>query len=164
MTDDKAAVFSAVYANFKNVPSRGVVQLIFEVPIESYDAAYRVLGVPNPGHQCWFAIARLIDADPAARQALQAPAPHRPRLSHWDMKPSQRAGNRCSDVRFQTWLFNAGKIDRATEEAATEYVRRIAGGSRSNLGRDGFDKQTEMWDKVDHLFDRHLEQQRYDDR
>lgn len=158
--DDKPAIFKATYTNFKNVPSRSVVQLIFEVPVEQYDQAYRVLGIPHPGEQRWFAIARLIDNEQPARPSLQTPPKHR--LTHWDMKPSQRAGDRCSDVRFQTWLLNNGRIAEATEEAATAYVRKIAGGSRSNLGAEGFESQTEMWDKIDRIFDEHLKQQRFE--
>lgn len=158
--DDKPAIFRASYHNFKNVPSRGFVQLIFEVPIEQYDEAYRVLGVPIPGQQQWFAIARLVDHDPSVRPVLHSAV--KPRLTHWDMKPSQRAGDRCSDVRFQTWLLQNHRIAEATEEAATAYVRKIAGGSRSNLGTTGFEKQTEMWDRIDKIYDEHLKQQRFE--
>lgn len=58
MTDQPA--FSASYSNWRVVQGRKVVQLVFEVPLEAADFAYRVLGgMPNNGEEKFFAIARL---------------------------------------------------------------------------------------------------------
>ncbi len=187
MNDDDHAIFRATYRNFKNVPSRGFVQLIFEVPIEQYDTAYRVLGVPHPGKESWFAIARLneslsrVDEPPqitGTATALPPPpleAPHAPpaaptlertghreKRSWFDLSAVQRAAMRCDDHRFWSWLHALNRIPEATEGEALAYVRRICGGSRSNLGHNGFDREVEAWDTVDRAYAKHLERQLID--
>lgn len=183
MNDDKPAIFRATYRNFKNVPSRGFVQLIFEVPIEQYDAAYQVLGVPHPGTESWFAIARLNDSlsrvDEAPQisgtaTALPPPPPpealpasptaptlekHREKRSWFDLPAVQRAAMRCDDHRFWSWLHTLNRIPEATEDQTLAYVRRICGGSRGNLGHNGFDREVEAWDTVDRAYAKHLERQ-----
>ena len=58
MTDTPA--FSAAYSNWRVIQGRKVIQLVFEVPLEAADFAYRVLGgMPNNGEEKYFAIARL---------------------------------------------------------------------------------------------------------
>lgn len=156
MSDDPN-VFMATYTDVKIIKTRGVVQLHFEVPIDNFRHCMEVLGdAPRPDREIWVAIARL------NKQAAAADPPmSKARRGHWDMKPSQRAGDRCSDVRFQEWLASIGRIEDATEEAATTYIRKVAGGSRSNLGSPGYEKQTETWDKIDRLFDEYLQRQRF---
>lgn len=59
MTDTPAA-FGACYSDFKLVRTRGVIQLIFEVPIEKADHALQALGgMPAQGASTWFAIAKM---------------------------------------------------------------------------------------------------------
>jgi hypothetical protein len=61
---DPAAVFSAAYADWKLIKTRGVVSISFEVPIEAAGHAYNVLsGMPSPMDEKWFAIARLQKGD-----------------------------------------------------------------------------------------------------
>jgi hypothetical protein len=55
------AAFRAVFSNFKFVKGRGVVQVILEIPVEGYDEAYRVLGIPNDAESKWVAVARLVE-------------------------------------------------------------------------------------------------------
>lgn len=60
MSDEKKAVFSAFYADWKVLKTRSAVAVVFEIPIEAADYAYRVLGgMPNFGSPQRFAIARL---------------------------------------------------------------------------------------------------------
>jgi acid phosphatase family membrane protein YuiD len=61
ITDDenKPAAFQATYANFKNVQSRKVLQIILEVPIENAHQVFSVLGMPNSHESAWVAVARL---------------------------------------------------------------------------------------------------------
>lgn len=61
MSDDaRPAAFRANFTSIKLVPSRGVMQLIFEVPSEMGQSAITALGgLPSPSHQPDVAIARL---------------------------------------------------------------------------------------------------------
>lgn len=61
-----AAATKAVFATYKRIPSRKVMQVVFEMPLESWPAAYRVLGEPSIETSQWFAIAKMdIQAEPA---------------------------------------------------------------------------------------------------
>lgn len=54
------AAFSASYSDWRVVKGRKVVQIVLEVPLEAANHAYNVLGgMPNPGEEKWFAIARM---------------------------------------------------------------------------------------------------------
>jgi hypothetical protein len=55
----KPAAFQAVYCNFKPVPSRNVVQIVLEIPMEQGDAVIKTLGMPNPEQSKWVAVAVL---------------------------------------------------------------------------------------------------------
>lgn len=75
------AAFTATFADWKLVKTRGVVQLVFEVPVEKADAAYNVLGgMPDAAQERWFAIARLTEQAarnepvPASRNPVPASA------------------------------------------------------------------------------------------
>ena len=55
------AIFSASYADWKLIKTRGVVSISFELPIDASGHAYNVLGgMPSPMDEKWFAIARLV--------------------------------------------------------------------------------------------------------
>lgn len=82
--------------------------------------------------------------------------------SWFEMSAVQRASMRCEDHRFWGWLHDIGRINEASEVETLAYVRRISGGTRSNLGRKGFEKETGAWDKVDHAYAGHLERQLID--
>jgi hypothetical protein len=182
-----AAVFSATYHNLKNVPSRSVVQIVFEIPVEQADRAYQVLGgLPNPARPSWFAIARLVEggvapedllqiaAPSAIPEALPPPIPEPPpalsqavasdekdRRDWWELPPATRAAMLCQKERFQGWLHRIGRIPAATEDEAVAYVRRVAGGSRGNLGKAGFEDRTAAWDIIDRKYHEHLDDLRY---
>ncbi len=54
------AAFKATYSDWKLVKTRGVVQVIFEVPLADSDTAYEILGgMPNHANERWFGIAAL---------------------------------------------------------------------------------------------------------
>lgn len=64
------AVFKAAYADWKLIKTRKVVQICFELPLETADLAYRVLGgMPNPAAETWCAVARLNPVVGAAASA-----------------------------------------------------------------------------------------------
>src|ERR1043165_3840449 len=55
-----AAAFQATYSDVKLIKSRKVVQIVFEIPLEGWDAASLALGgMPNPAAEVWCGIARL---------------------------------------------------------------------------------------------------------
>lgn len=103
-----AAALAATYASFRHVPSRKVLQVVFEIPIEQTEHAMKVLGVPKPEEARWFAI--------AAMEAEKPKEEKRPR--RWEeLSNAEQAGIRCNDARFLLW---AGY----TRDEAIEWVRR----------------------------------------
>jgi hypothetical protein len=184
MNEDENAALQATYSDLKIIKTRDSFQLIFEMPLAEFNHAMAVLGgAPRPDGEVWVAIARLnpslsrvapppqITASPvpglpppkAPKAALTLEnAKPKPKRSWFDMPAVQRASMRCEDHRFWSWLCAIGRTPEDSGEATLEYVRRIAGGSRSNLGKQGFDKETEAWDKVDRAYAGHLERQLID--
>jgi hypothetical protein len=148
--------FLAAYHNFKNIVSQKKMELIFEVPLDQFDLAHRVLGPPGESAESLFTIARLNSiAKPPPLPVAPLPV-EKPKVSYWDRPRSERAAICCRDVIFQAWLVEHRRIKNATEEDATDYVHRVIGGSRSLLGKEGFEAGTEVWDKIDQAFAKHL--------
>jgi len=57
---DNPSAFGAAYSDWKIIRTRGVIQIVFEVPIEAEGAAYAALGgMPKQDRSDWFAIARM---------------------------------------------------------------------------------------------------------
>lgn len=57
---DKPAAFTASYSDWKLIKTRGVVQIVLEVPLKAADHAYNVLGgMPDFGNERWVAVAQL---------------------------------------------------------------------------------------------------------
>jgi len=102
-----AAVFSAVYSDWKLIKTRSCVQVIFEIPLENANAVLDVLGgMPSPGNERWFAVARL---DPA--KVVQLPT--RPKeKKDWDALPfPQQAGIIANEPAFLTYLHKCEGFD-----------------------------------------------------
>lgn len=58
MTD--TAAFSATYSDWKLIKTRGVVQIVLEVPLKAAGHAYNVLGgMPDYENEKWVGVARL---------------------------------------------------------------------------------------------------------
>jgi hypothetical protein len=132
-----AAAFSATYSDWKVIKGRKVVQVVFEVPIESADLAYQVVGgMPHPGTEAWFGIAKL---DPRQQQEepsapRKAPVPTaQPRQSHPAGAPSyaKQLGIACNEPAF--WDFVREKLPRngciavTDEKQAADAVRFLCG-------------------------------------
>lgn len=184
MNEDENAALQATYSDLKIIKTRDSFQLIFEMPLAEFNHAMAVLGgAPRPDGEVWVAIARLnpslsrVDTAPQIPPpaAVRLPPPGAPKAaltlenakpkvkrSWFDMSAVQRASMRCEDHRFWGWLCAIGRTKEASEVETLEYVRRISGGSRSNLGRNGFERETEAWDKVDRAYAAHLERQMID--
>lgn len=60
---DKLAI-SATYVDYRRIKGRKVHQIIFEVPSENWPEAYRALGEPTIDTAEWFAIAKMVGAEP----------------------------------------------------------------------------------------------------
>jgi hypothetical protein len=57
---NQPAAFSASYSDWKLIKTRGVVQVVMEIPLADADTAYNVLGgMPDVARENWFAIAPL---------------------------------------------------------------------------------------------------------
>jgi len=135
-----AAAFKATYSDWKLVKTRGVVQVIFEVPLAEADLAYQVVGgMPDAAAEKWFAVARLreeVVPDAKRGQSIRTPdtpaAPStpaqtaRPGKSWHEMGPAQQVGILCNEQSF--WKFLGEDFhDIHGELAAVEFVRNYCG-------------------------------------
>lgn len=54
------AAFGAEYVDLKVIKTRRAIQIVFEIPLEAADHAYKVLGgMPDNEKSVWFGIARM---------------------------------------------------------------------------------------------------------
>jgi hypothetical protein len=141
--------FRAAYSDWKLIKTRGVVQVVLEVPLADADAAYNVLGgMPDASRENWFAVAPL--KLPLAEKEPKTPSPKldpaTPSLSldkpaekakrDWrDIPPAAQAAMLCDKPVFRAFL-----AERYTDEwhesmtDGAECVRLICGvASRSML-------------------------------
>lgn len=66
MEKEKPSAFGATYTDWKVIRTRGVIQIVFETPIEAEAVAYAALGgMPKGGGKDWFAIAKMKTPDDA---------------------------------------------------------------------------------------------------
>ena len=135
----KPLAIRAAYSDLKLVKTRQVAQLIFEVPISEFDAAYEVLGgLPTPDSEKWFAIAAI--RDPAAIDVRPEPKPDKPARAKRDWReiaPSNQAFFRCNEPSFSKFLEQERPDDWHETEDAADCVRLIcAVDTRSKLDTD----------------------------
>jgi hypothetical protein len=150
--------FRAVYSDMKLVKTRQVAQLIFEVPIENFDAAYEVLGgMPVPSKERWFGIAALkspaeeAPAQPRQDTGSQSPPDGAKRMDWRDMQPAAQAGIRCEEPIFVAFLKEQYEIAWGNTPDAAALVRWICGvRSRSELGTNH--KAHVLWKQLDDQF------------
>jgi hypothetical protein len=163
----KPAAFRAVYSDFKLVKTRGVIQVIFELPVEQSDAAYEVLGgMPVAGKERWFGIAAIKSeaevmstepesnsTKPATRPDQEPPRPDLAKRAFRDLQPAQQAGIRCGEPSFQLFLTELYKDD--FHEAAgdrAECIRLICGvSSRAEL--DTNHKARVIWHQLNDRYE-----------
>jgi hypothetical protein len=134
-----AAAFRATYSDWRVIKGRKVVQVVFEVPIETADIAYKVVGgMPHPGNEAWFGIAKLDPSqqreEPSAPSKAQIPAAQ-PRQSHPAGAPqtyAKRLGMACTQPRFWMFMFEHTKrqFSVTNEEEAANVVRNYLGCKR----------------------------------
>jgi hypothetical protein len=116
MSDEAPAAVLATYANYRRAPSRKVLQLIFEVPVEQEAEIFEKIGYPGPHGDSWFAIARTVPP-----QQAREPPP-RPAAEVRD------AGILCKDPEFWAFLRTRdGYWTIDSEATAADYVRSWCG-------------------------------------
>lgn len=118
------AAFRATFSDWKLIRTRKVVQLVFELPVEQADLAYKVLGgMPNPAESVWCAVARLtkeseVMPDSVARRTNAKATPERDvappvqpqdkvgraKRSWNELSAAEQAGIRCSERAFLAFL------------------------------------------------------------
>jgi hypothetical protein len=120
-------VIGGTYADLRQVKSRGVWQVVIDVPSEDAEKLVELFGLPRQDEPTWLAIARLKVPPGAGTGAthgsVASPAPPPPE------KPAnapggayaKRAGILCNDSRFMGWL---GTPDTAS---AAAWLRSITG-------------------------------------
>ena len=162
------AAFRATFSDMKLVKTRQVAQLIFEIPLADFDAAYEILGgLPNSAAERWFGIAALKSGKEAMSDSSRSLEPHNtqpqpdsPRSAGakrpWeDFQPAQQAGIRSNDVRFEQFLEEEYPAYWRELKDAADCIRAICGvHSRTELGTDHakrviwhqLDKHFQAWD------------------
>lgn len=154
---NKPLAFRGTYSDWRLVKTRGVVQVILEVPLADADAAYQILGgMPDASKERWFAVAplakevindvsgRLEDVRPLL--TLDKPAAAK---RDWrDLGPAQQAGIRCEESTFIAFLTEERPDDWYESDNAAECVRLICGvQSRSELATN--QKARVIWHQLD---------------
>lgn len=141
MTD---LAFRATYSDWKLIKTRGVVQVIFEVPLADHDVAYQVVGgMPNSSNERWFAIAPL----DLTRKHIDV----KPKREWKELQPAQQAGIRCGEPRFVAFLIENYPDDWHESQDAAACVRLIcAVNSRVELGTN--QKARILWHQLDSAY------------
>lgn len=155
----KPAAIAAAYSDWKLVKTRGVVQIVLEIPLHDTAHALDVLGgMPDVSKERWFAIAALKDQKGVAQQPSDAkpqPVLDKPQAGakRWqDMLPAQQAGIRCEEQAFKQFLFDEHHHNFVESGAITaECVRLICGvESRAELNTN--QKARVIWHQLNDQF------------
>ncbi len=109
------SVIAGVYADLRQVKSRGVWQLVLDIPAEKVEGMVELFGMPRQDEPTWLAVARL-KVSPGPVHAVHGVAaegnPPLPstgpgestRKSWYEQKPSARAGILCNSPAFWHWI------------------------------------------------------------
>lgn len=148
-----ASAFKAAYSDWKLVKTRGVVQIVFEVPLADADAVYDVVGgMPDAARERWFGIAPLH----GVKEATVEP---KARRDFRDLPPAQQAALRCNDATFRAFLNEERGYQAENADDAAEAVRELcAVASRAELSSNHaarviwhqLDSQYQAWKAVEH--------------
>ena len=158
--------FKATYSDWKLIKTRGVVQVVMEVPLSEADAAYQILGgMPDFSQERWFGVAPLkpereVMPNPQQQSILDAqPQPDKDKHSagakrmDWrDLQPAAQAGIRCADPVFDRFIREEHLAAFATcDQDCAKTVRFICGvKSRSELGTNHAARM--IWKQLDDQF------------
>ena len=155
--------FRAAYSDWKLIKTRGVVQVVLEVPLADADAAYNVLGgMPDASRENWFAVAPL--KLPPAEKESSPPAEPRPATDkppvavkrekqNWrDIPPAAQAAMLCDKPVFRAFL-----AERYTDEwhesmtDGAECVRIICGVASRSMLNEGAHRV--IWHQLNERYD-----------
>jgi hypothetical protein len=132
MSSHAPAAFEANYGDWRLVKGRKVVQIVLEVPMESADHAYKVLGgMPNPGAGVWLAVARLAGK---SRLPTQEPA------------QAQKIAMRCGEPKFKEFLIF--KNEHGPDDPAQWLREYFDVGSRKQISPkdwEEFENEFQLW-------------------
>jgi hypothetical protein len=159
---NNAAAFQATVHGLRTVPSRKVVQLVLEFPIEELS---RVAGIAE--HGAWVGVARLqlpegspeLSRDerepekllPAGERPPQS-KPKRERQPWAQLAPSQQAAIRCGDPLFRAFLeWKYKRLMRGEDDAAV-FVRGYCRVKSRKEIIEG-DKAADYWKVLEGCFD-----------
>lgn len=153
--------FRATYSDWKLIKTRGVVQVVMEVPLADADAAYDVLGgMPVHGKERWFGIAALKSPAEEARATPDQEVPpstrpdraKREKMDWRDMQPAAQAGIRCDQPEFWAYLREECHYRKVSDpDTAADAVRHLCVvKSRSELSSDH--RKRVLWKQVDDHF------------
>jgi hypothetical protein len=157
--------FKATYSDWKLIKTRGVVQVVMEVPLAEADAAYQILGgMPDFSQERWFGVAplkiHLVEKEmttPSSKSSPQ-PTPHPPAAAkrekmHWrEVQPATQAALRCDQATFWAFLREVeGYPDVESPETAAVAVRHLCKvSSRAELSANH--KARVLWHQLDSAF------------
>jgi hypothetical protein len=162
--------FKATYSDWKLVKTRGVVQIVFEVPLAEADDAYELLGgMPIIAKERWFGIAAIKspeqkEAPAKPRQKLLPDAPtggaKREKMDWRDVRPAAQAALRCDKPEFWAFLREEhGYYSASDPESAASAVRHICVvKSRAEFSTDH--RKRVLWKQLDDQFQAWLAKER----
>jgi len=150
MTDANA--IAGTYADLRQVKSRGVWQLVIDVPAEYAERLVELFGLPRQDEPTHLAIARLnlnpeaVTVTPASKTEAAGGVTPTPRTQAPASGPKRQkalaewAGIRCTEPAFQDWIlaravdagWSIGKAPadcpgETREEVAASVVRKLCG-------------------------------------
>ena len=111
------------FADAKSIKSRGVYQLLIEIPIENADHALHVLGgIPQPAEERWVGVAPI--RAPEAQEQPSEVATERSKRPWGMLTPTEQAGIACKNPYFQRWICLRNG-NEPSEECATRMVHAL---------------------------------------
>lgn len=109
------SAIAGVYADLRQVKSRGVWQLVLDIPAEKVEGMVELFGMPRQDEPTWLAVARLKNLpgahDGAVNGSAAADHPHPPERSaapggaKRERTLPEKVGMLCNDKSFQAWAF-----------------------------------------------------------
>lgn len=168
-----AIAFLGTYADWKLIKTRGVVQIVVEIPLHEANKAYETLGgMPDAAAEVWCGVTRIDPSKIAGNAPLLPEAPAREAgdskaappapASHLspDKKFVQHIGMICAERQFVDWYRAYSRQPDATAENAIIYVRktcRVLSRSEIKPGTEA----AKQWDWIEAAYICWKEKDRY---
>jgi hypothetical protein len=158
---NKPLAIRATYSDWRLIKTRGVVQVVMEVPLADADAAYDVLGgMPNPANERWFGIAPIKEVMPNtsskpavdARPEPKQDKPARAKREWRDLPPDMQAGIRCNDPAFSAFLCEEHPDDWHESMGSVDECVRLICGVTSRAELVTHHRARVLWNQLDEQF------------